>query len=173
MDETFKISSKVASARHRAGDIAEMPLLNGTCWYPINQHPCEIPAKESKLFRVRQTGEVFDSYEDYTKRLRLLQSKNWTSQISGKNGLNYEEAIHEDTSIDALVAKVCDWARIDRHGTADSDHFARYSQKQLRLLNNVGEWVPSQKFSELSLGITVLPQIRPPAEKVHQLCSSL
>ena len=54
---------------------------------------------------MRQTGEVFLTYEDYLQRLQLLRSKQWSSQISGRQGLNYEEAAHEDSNVDALVAK--------------------------------------------------------------------
>lgn len=56
---------------------------------------------------MRQTGEVFNTYEEYLQRLHLLHSKQWTSKISGRNGLNYEEAIHEDSNVDSLLAKAC------------------------------------------------------------------
>ena len=54
---------------------------------------------------MRQTGEVFQTYEEYLQRLRLLHSKQWSSQISGRNGLNFEEAAHEESNVDALIAK--------------------------------------------------------------------
>lgn len=83
-----------------------MPLLNGTCWYPSTHKPSDTSTHESKVFRVRQTGEIFQSYEEYIGRLRLLHSKRWTSQCSGRNGLNYEQALEEDDNVDDLIAKV-------------------------------------------------------------------
>ncbi len=83
-----------------------MPLLNGINWYPDTSRASDGTSRDSKVYRVRQTSEIFHSYEEYLQRIRLLQSRQWSSLVSGRHGLNYEEALHEDSSVEALVAKV-------------------------------------------------------------------
>lgn len=82
-----------------------MPLLNGVHWYPDASQPSGDQSQNLKVYKMRQTGEVFHTYEEYLQRLRLLHARQWSSQISGRKGLNYEEAAHEDKSVDALIAK--------------------------------------------------------------------
>lgn len=84
-----------------------MPLLNGKLWQPSHVQPSATLSQDSQVFRMGQTGEYFYTYEDYLERLRLLQSKQWGSLSTGKNGLNYQQALFEDCNADELTAKVC------------------------------------------------------------------
>lgn len=56
-----------------------MPVENGRCWYPSSTVAGMAASSDIKLFRLCQTGEIFESYEEYIKRYKLLRSKNGSS----------------------------------------------------------------------------------------------
>lgn len=82
-----------------------MPLLNQKPWIPTALAVPTGTSGSDKVFAVRQTGEVFVTYEEFAARLRLLQSRQWSS--NGKTGLNYEEAIREDRDAETWLKEVC------------------------------------------------------------------
>ena len=80
-----------------------MPLLNLKPWFPESQKPDVLP--DAKIYHVRQTGEVFATYEEYISRIILLTSRQWQS-TNGKTGLTYEQALREDELAQHLLEKV-------------------------------------------------------------------
>lgn len=82
-----------------------MSVTNGICWYPSNRVQ-DVRALDTKVFQVKETGEVFSSYEEYLARMRSLKGNHTASQGGGRNGLTLEKANREDGSTDVLVAKV-------------------------------------------------------------------
>lgn len=81
-----------------------MPCLNQQPWAPTALEAPNGTQSNAKVFHVRQTGEIFTEYEQFAARLRLLQSRQWSS--NGKTGLNYEEASLEDRRAEALLKEV-------------------------------------------------------------------
>lgn len=90
------------NVQHHASQV--MPLLNNKPWVPTALQAPPGTGNDAKIYHVRQTKEIFTTYEAYTARLKLLQSKQWSS--NGKAGLNYEEAILEDKRAEDWLKEV-------------------------------------------------------------------
>ena len=82
-----------------------MPFLDDTPWAPSQPVEASQFKDGVKLYRVPQTGEICDGYDGYVDRLRLLQSNRWTS-LKGNSGLNYSQAIAEDSSVKQVHLEV-------------------------------------------------------------------
>ena len=82
-----------------------MPFLDDTPWAPSQPMEASQFKDGVKLYRVPQTGEIYDGYNGYVDRLRLLQSNRWTS-LKGSSGLNYSQAIAEDSSVKQVHLEV-------------------------------------------------------------------
>lgn len=95
-----------------------MPLLNQKPWFPTSLKPPDGVKDTDKVFHLRQTGEIFDSYESYLSRVRLLQSKQWSA--GGKDGLNYEQALVEEQRAQELSNQVRPIASCTQQRGADA-----------------------------------------------------
>ena len=81
-----------------------MPFLDGRPWHPTGPLNGKSFSADCSLFRVSHTGEVFESYDQYIERLRLLQSHRWTS-LKGTSGLNFSQASMEDSQRKSFLLK--------------------------------------------------------------------
>lgn len=66
---------------------------------PHELHVAHIePDDDTEVFQVRVTGEVFQNYSDYIDQVLQYQQRIWSSAISGKINLTFEEAVMQDVA---------------------------------------------------------------------------
>eukprot|EP01025_Chloroclados_australasicus_P036768 TRINITY_DN3744_c0_g2_i4.p1 TRINITY_DN3744_c0_g2~~TRINITY_DN3744_c0_g2_i4.p1 ORF type:complete len:1342 (-),score=216.12 TRINITY_DN3744_c0_g2_i4:987-5012(-) len=90
-----------------------MPYLNGQEWEPNNLPFVDNNGdknrlgddKDTSVFFVRATSEVFYDYEAYLERLKLLNSKSWSCVYSGKKNLTYMEAKQSEDNWDKVLSR--------------------------------------------------------------------
>ncbi|XP_068658657.1 uncharacterized protein [Aristolochia californica] len=68
-----------------------MPLLKKK-HFQLEEPPADLRSDE-QVWQVRFTKEIFRSYEEYLKRMRLYCKRVWTCKVTGKTQLTYEEAV--------------------------------------------------------------------------------
>ncbi|KAK9860443.1 hypothetical protein WJX84_001872 [Apatococcus fuscideae] len=81
-----------------------MPLLKRKPYQPSFTAP-EGFNLGAEVFVVRFTGELFTSYEDYARALKLYRTRDWVCQLTGRSGLSYEEALVSEQRSRTLIAK--------------------------------------------------------------------
>lgn len=85
-----------------------MPVIQRKPFEPVAV-PSETDLKTSnkEWFFVRATGEAYDDYAQYVKRMQLLRSRVWSCRFSGKSKLTFDEASREEQRWRAMLSKVC------------------------------------------------------------------
>ncbi|KAK9865721.1 hypothetical protein WJX84_004504 [Apatococcus fuscideae] len=81
-----------------------MPLLKRKPYQPSFTAP-EGFNLGAEVFVVRFTGELFTSYEDYARAVKLYRTRDWVCQLTGRSGLSYEEALVSEQRSRTLIAK--------------------------------------------------------------------
>ena len=72
-----------------------MPLDgSGRPWRPID-FPDEVE-EDDHIFRVRFTGEIFLSYNEYLDVLDEYTKRQWSCSVTGRCGLTFEEALESE-----------------------------------------------------------------------------
>ena len=82
-----------------------MPLFNKHPFVarapPINLKP------DQTVFHVKESGEVFVSYEEYMQRKNHIKSKEWTCELTGSSGLSFSEARESENDARLMLDQVC------------------------------------------------------------------
>ncbi|KAF9955385.1 hypothetical protein BGZ70_010259 [Mortierella alpina] len=81
-----------------------MPLLKRKAIKPVPPPNPDDFEKNTPVYVMRFTNEIFTTYEDYINRFFFYRQKTWQCETTGKSGLTYEEALESEHKEKSMVA---------------------------------------------------------------------
>lgn len=84
-----------------------MPLFQRKPFQPTAvPNESDLQNGNKEWFFVRATGEAYEDYAQYVKRMQQLRSRSWSCRFSGKGKLTFDEASREEERWRTMIDKV-------------------------------------------------------------------